>query len=124
MVASNTQAGVGASLSNLHVSGHPLVRDKIRMLADRRTDPKLFRELVKELTALMVYEATADLPVRTVTFQTPLEEAAGIEVTADIGLVPILRAGLGMTDAALMANFVIVAIAGIVAIVVLIAAWL
>jgi uracil phosphoribosyltransferase len=87
--------------SNLHVSGHPLVRHKIRMLADRRTGSKLFRELVNELTSLMVYEATADLPVRIAPFQTPLEDAFGAEVTARVGLVPILRAGLGMTDAAL-----------------------
>ena len=60
---------------NLHVSGHPLVRHKIRMLADRGTDAKLFRELVNELTSLMVYEATADLPLRPITFQTPLEQS-------------------------------------------------
>jgi hypothetical protein len=44
-----------ADFPNLHVSGHPLVRHKIRILADRRTDSKLFRELVNELTSLMVY---------------------------------------------------------------------
>lgn len=86
---------------NLHVSGHPLVRHKIRLLSDERTDSKLFRELVSELTALLVYEATHDLPLRTVRFRTPLEEADGYEIDARIGLVPILRAGLGMTEAAL-----------------------
>jgi uracil phosphoribosyltransferase len=86
---------------NLYVSGHPLMRHKIRKLADRHTEPKLFRELVKELTSLLVYEATTDLPLRTVRFQTPLEEAEGVEVAARLGLVPILRAGLGMTGAAL-----------------------
>lgn len=92
---------VNVDVPNLHVSGHPLVRHKIRLLADRRTDSKLFRELVNELTALMVYEATADLPTRTVQFATPLEKTEGSEVAVRIGLVPILRAGLGMTDAAL-----------------------
>jgi uracil phosphoribosyltransferase len=87
--------------TNLHVSGHPLVRHKIGKLADRTTDSKLFRELVRELTSLMVYEATADLPLRPVTFVTPLEETEGVQVAARVGLVPILRAGLGMTDAAL-----------------------
>jgi uracil phosphoribosyltransferase len=77
------------------------VRHKIRILADRRTDSKLFRELVNELTSLMIYEATTDLPVRPVHYTTPLEEAEGVEVAARVGLVPILRAGLGMTDAAL-----------------------
>jgi uracil phosphoribosyltransferase len=90
-----------ATFPNLHVSGHPLVRHKIRILADRRTDSKLFRELVDELTSLMVYEATTDLAVRPVRFETPLESAEGVEVTTRVGLVPILRAGLGMTDAAL-----------------------
>jgi uracil phosphoribosyltransferase len=92
---------VKPELTNLHVSDHPLVRHKIRILADRRTDSKLFRELVNELTSLMVYEATTDLPVRSVAFETPLEDAEGVEVTARVGLVPILRAGLGMTGAAL-----------------------
>lgn len=89
------------SFPNARVSGHPLVRHKIRLLADERTEAKLFRELVGELTALLLYEATADLPLRQVTFRTPLEEAIGCEIDATIGLVPILRAGLGMIDAAL-----------------------
>jgi uracil phosphoribosyltransferase len=87
---------------NLQASEHPLVRHKIRLLADKRTDPKLFRELTKELTSLLVYEATRDLPTREVTFETPLEETVGLEVSSRVGLVPILRAGLGMTDAALV----------------------
>ncbi|MFM9106682.1 MAG: uracil phosphoribosyltransferase [Chloroflexota bacterium] len=86
---------------NVHVSGHPLVRHKIRLLSDERTDSKLFRELVAELTSLLIYEATTDLPLRQVTFRTPLELTAGYEIDARIGLVPILRAGLGMTEAAL-----------------------
>ena len=90
-----------ARFPNLHVSGHPLVGHKVRLLSDRHTDSKLFRELANELTALMVYEATADLPLRTVRYETPLEETQGVEVAASVGLVPILRAGLGMTNAAL-----------------------
>jgi uracil phosphoribosyltransferase len=94
-------AASNSEFPNLHVSGHPLIRHKIRMLADRRTGSKLFRELVDELTSLLVYEATNDLPMHIVSFQTPLETAKGAEVAARVGLVPILRAGLGMTDAAL-----------------------
>ncbi len=97
----STDALSRGELTNLFVSGHPLVRHKIRMLADRRTDSKLFRELVKELTSLMVYEATSDLPLHTVSFETPLERTEGAEVASRVGLVPILRAGLGMTEAAL-----------------------
>ena len=93
--------GTGGPFPNVRVSGHPLVRHKVRRLADERTDIKQFRELVRELTALLLYEATVDLPVRSVRFRTPLEEAEGVEIDARIGLVPILRAGLGMVEAAL-----------------------
>ena len=97
----STDATGRGEFANLFVSGHPLVQHKIRMLADRRTESKLFRELVKELTSLLVYEATSDLPVRLVSFETPMERTEGVEVVARVGLVPILRAGLGMTDSAL-----------------------
>ena len=90
-----------ATFPNVRVSHHPLVRHKVRLLADEKTDAKLFRELVRELTALLLYEATAALPVREVRFRTPLEEAEGVEIASRIGLVPILRAGLGMVEAAL-----------------------
>ena len=90
-----------AAFPNLRVSGHPLVRHKITHLADERTDAKVFRALVRELTVLLLYEATADLPLRPVRFRTPLEEADGVRIADRIGLVPILRAGLGMVNAAL-----------------------
>jgi uracil phosphoribosyltransferase len=92
---------MASDLPNVHVSGHPLIRHKIRLLADERTDSKLFRELASELTSLLIYEATRDLPLRRVRFKTPLEETDGFEIDGKIGLVPILRAGLGMTEAAL-----------------------
>lgn len=94
---------VESGAMNLHVSTHPLVRHKIRLLADERTDAKLFRELVSELTTLLLYEATTDLPVRPVAYQTPLEATEGEEIAVRIGLVPVLRAGLGMEEAALTA---------------------
>jgi len=87
-------------LPNLRVSDHPLVRHKITLLADERTPPKLFREIVRELTALLIYEATMEMPLKRIRFRTPLEEADGWHIDAQIGLVPILRAGLGMVDAA------------------------
>jgi uracil phosphoribosyltransferase len=85
---------------NLRVSSHPLVRHKVTLLSDERTDTKLFRELVRELTPLLLYEATADLPTASVRYRTPLEETDGDLIAARIGLVPILRAGLGMVEAA------------------------
>ncbi len=87
-------------LPNLHVSSHPLVRHKITLLADERTPPKQFREIVRELTALLIYEATMDVPLKKTRYHTPLEEADGWRIDAQIGIVPILRAGLGMVDAA------------------------
>jgi uracil phosphoribosyltransferase len=86
---------------NLHVSTHPLVRHKLAMLTNELTDSKTFRELVRELTALLIYEATLDLPLVETRYFTPLEETVGQRIDARIGLVPILRAGLGMTDAAI-----------------------
>lgn len=86
--------------STLYVSDHPLVRHKLTRLADARTDQRAFRELVRELTHLLMYEAMADVDVREVTYSTPLEETTGYELAPRIGLVPILRAGLGMIEAA------------------------
>ena len=90
-----------AAFPNLHLSRHPLVQHKVTLLSDERTEPKVFRELVRELTTLLLYEATVDLPVEPIRYRTPLEEADGAKVAIRIGVVPILRAGLGMVDAAI-----------------------
>ncbi len=87
--------------STLHVSSHPAVRHKLAILRDERTEPKKFREIVRELSWLIGYEALADARVRPLTIRTPLEEMAAEELGDRIGLVPILRAGLGMVDAML-----------------------
>jgi uracil phosphoribosyltransferase len=89
-----------AAIPTIHVSQHPLIRHKRTWLSDRRTDTKTFRELARELTTLLIYEATADLPTSKHVYETPLEETIGDRVSIDIGLVPILRAGLGMVEAA------------------------
>ncbi len=89
-----------ATRPTLHVSSHPLVRHKLGILTDERTDSKTFRELARELTTLLIYEATIDLPLSEFTYRTPLEPATGSKVAIRVGLVPILRAGLGMVDAA------------------------
>ena len=85
---------------NLHVSTHPLVAHKITLLSNARTDTILFRKLVAELTQLILYEATANLPLQDVEYMSPLEQTTGKQVRASIGLVPILRAGLGMVEMA------------------------
>jgi len=85
---------------SLHVSSHPLVRHKKALLANERTESKTFRELTRELTTLLIYEATADLPLTEFEYRTPMEVTTGGKVSVRVGLVPILRAGLGMVDAA------------------------
>ena len=86
---------------SLHVSSHPAVLHKLALLRDKTTEPKKFRELVRELSWLLGYEALADVRVRPITIETPLEEMEAHELADRIGLVPILRAGLGMVDAML-----------------------
>ncbi|NMC80144.1 MAG: uracil phosphoribosyltransferase [Chloroflexi bacterium] len=85
-------------MSNLHISSHPLVAHKLTLLRDRETEPKKFRELVRELGSLLTYEATADLRLSPKVVETPLASTQGSELEDKIGLVPILRAGLGMVE--------------------------
>jgi uracil phosphoribosyltransferase len=90
-----------ANWPNLHVSTHPAVRHKLAILRDERTEPKKFREVVRELSWLLGYEALADAHTQPLDIQTPIEPMAAEELADRIGLIPILRAGLGMVDAML-----------------------
>jgi len=85
-------------VDNVHVSKHPLILHKLTRLRDKRTEPKKFRELVREIAILLAYEATQDLTVSLTTVETPMGTAQGHELEDHIGLVPILRAGLGMVE--------------------------
>jgi uracil phosphoribosyltransferase len=85
-------------MSNILASQHPLVAHKLSRLRDKNTEPKKFRELVREIAALLAYEATADLAVVPRELETPLVPITGMELKEKIGLVPILRAGLGMVE--------------------------
>ncbi len=85
-------------MSNVFASKHPLVAHKLSILRATSTEPQKFRELVKELAALLTYEATADLVLKPRKVNTPLGTAQAYEVEDEIGLVPILRAGLGMVE--------------------------
>lgn len=85
-------------MSNVFPSPHPLVAHKLSRLRDKNTEPKKFRELVREIAALLAYEATADLAVTPRELETPLEKMTGSELKEKIGLVPILRAGLGLVE--------------------------
>ena len=85
-------------MAGVHVSTHPLVAHHVVALRDPVTRPPEFRRVVRELTRLLGYEATRDLPAREVRAATPLGEAAGRRVVDPIAIVPILRAGPGMAD--------------------------
>jgi uracil phosphoribosyltransferase len=78
--------------------GHPLVRHHLTLLRDVHTPASEFRELVERLAVLLVYEAADDLELGTISVKTPLAVTDGYQLTQRIGLVPILRAGLGMVD--------------------------
>ncbi len=79
-------------------SKHPLVKHKLTLLRSTSTKPKKFRELIRELAMLLCYEATADLQLADTVVESPMGEAPGHVLTDKIGLIPVLRAGLGMVD--------------------------
>lgn len=83
-------------MENVYQSKHPLVAHKLNRLRDKNTDSKNFRDLIREISVLLTYEATADLITEEKQVQTPLTETSGFELKEEVGLVPILRAGLGM----------------------------
>lgn len=85
---------------NVFPSQHPLARHKLTLLRRTETEPKKFREVISELAMMLVYEATCDLPLQPVSVQTPLTTTTGASMAEQVGLVPILRAGLGMVEGA------------------------
>jgi len=85
-------------MPQVHVSSHPLVKHKMALLRDQRTDPKKFRELLREISILLAYEATADLATEETLVTTPLGQSEERQLREHVGLVPVLRAGLGMVE--------------------------
>ena len=85
-------------MDNVFVSNHPLIAHKLSILRDTATEPQKFRELVREISGLLCYEVTADLLTESTQTQTPLAVASGKTLKEKIGLIPILRAGLGMVE--------------------------
>lgn len=86
-------------MSTIHVLDHPLIQHKLTHIRDERTGTKEFRELVDEVAMLMAFEITRHLPLKETTINTPVMEAkAQVLSGKKIGLIPILRAGLGMVD--------------------------
>ncbi|MFN2269767.1 MAG: uracil phosphoribosyltransferase [Anaerolineae bacterium] len=87
--------------SQVHILSHPLVQHKMMLLRDQRTEPKKFRELMREIAVLVTCEALADLATEEAMVVTPLGQASGYQLKERVGFVPVLRAGLGMVDGAL-----------------------
>ncbi len=87
-----------ATPAGVFVSTHPIVQDKLAQVRDVSTPARKFRELVREISLMLAYEATADLATEPAPVMTPIAEAPGQRLRGSIGLVPVLRAGLGMVE--------------------------
>jgi uracil phosphoribosyltransferase len=86
-------------VDNVFVFDHPLIQHKISLLRDKNTTTKEFRELVSEIAMLMGYEVTREMPLKEVEIETPVGIAKTKVLSGKkLGIVPILRAGLGMVD--------------------------
>ncbi|MFD1362025.1 uracil phosphoribosyltransferase [Lentibacillus salinarum] len=86
-------------MGKVHVLDHPLIQHKVTYIRDKQTGTKEFRELVDEVAMLMAFEITRNLPLQEKTIETPVMEAQSqVLAGKKIGLIPILRAGLGMVD--------------------------
>ena len=87
-------------MANVHVLDHPLIQHKLAILRSKNTSVKEFRELIREISGLMCYEATRNLPTKEVEVQTPVAVAKCRRLAGKkLAIIPILRAGLGMVDA-------------------------
>lgn len=85
----------------VHVISHPVAQELLTQLRDARTPSPLFRQYAQRLSVLVATEAMRDLPTAAVVVETPLGPANGVRIAADVVVVPVLRAGLGMLDAVL-----------------------
>lgn len=82
----------------LHLLEHPLITHKLTQIRKKETGTKDFREALEEIAGLMAYEISRDLPLQSISIETPIEKCETYELAKEIVLVPILRAGLGMVD--------------------------
>lgn len=85
-------------MSKLFVSEHPLIHAKMAMLRNKETGTKEFREIIGEVASLLFYEATRELPLTDVEVETPIAKTICKTIDTKLAIVPILRAGIGMTD--------------------------
>src|SRR5438270_366413 len=87
------------TLPRVHISTHPVMAHKLTALRDKNTQPPEFYRLVKEIGALLAYEATASLALNSCTIETPMGTTQGQRLAGGVGVTPILRAGLGLAEA-------------------------
>ena len=86
-------------MSQLHVINHPMIQHKLTIMRDKNTGSKDFRELLKEISLLMGYEVTREIPLEDVEIETPICKMTAKEVSGrKLAIVPILRAGMGMVE--------------------------
>lgn len=86
-------------MGELYISAHPLIQHKLTIMRDKHTDSKDFRGLLREISTLMVYELTQNLPLEETETETPIKKMKGVKINGkDLAVIPILRAGLGMVD--------------------------
>ena len=86
-------------MGKLFISEHPLIQHKMTLLRNKETGTKEFKELIGEVAILLTYEATGYLPLEDIEVETPIEKCSGKTITKKLAVVPILRAGVGMSDA-------------------------
>lgn len=86
-------------MSRVIVLDHPVIKHKLTILRDKTTGTNEFRQLIKEITVMLAYEATKDLPLEEIEVETPMQKTKGYRLSGKkLGIIPILRAGLGMVD--------------------------
>lgn len=86
-------------MGTVYLLDHPLIQHKLTYIRDKNTGTKEFRELVEEVSALMAYEITRDLPIEETTIETPICSTKSSVISGKkLGVIPIMRAGLGMVD--------------------------
>jgi uracil phosphoribosyltransferase len=99
MLIPNTLMKHDSRFPNLHILDHPLIQHKLSHMRDRETSTRTFRELLREITLLMGYEITRNLPLTTIPITTPLQNIdAPVIAGKKLVVIPVLRAGIGMSD--------------------------
>lgn len=98
MITTKTMPILNKNHPNLRIFDHPVIQDKLTRIRDRSTKHATFRRLLNEIAGLMFFQMSRNFSTREVSVETPVEKSSGQQLTHPITLVPVLRAGVGMTD--------------------------